>query len=136
MLQAELLEAVCRSGAGRFSAPDAHQPFDGMLYVLGGNATPHRLADCSSRASAAPKNNVVSLDFFPAGDSTRCPHQADISNPVVAACMGASIEVDLQFGDGWAKNRFQVMNDLDQAKLGLRYCEVAEGLTGAGDSCP
>ena len=98
-----------------------------------GDAAEDRTSDGRVRAEAAAQQQVVGL----AADARLVPHgralEAEVADPVVAAGVGAAVEVQLQPGEGVAEARLELLDEAVEPRLRLGDGEVAVRLAGAGD---
>ena len=132
---------VCRAVAVRTEAlagaptvePGDDQPLDRLVELLGRHAAEHRAADRRHRAERAAQQDVVALVPLAFGVAHRRALEAEIADPVLAAGVGAAVEMEAELGDLVAEPPFEVLDQAAEPPLRLGDGEVAVRLAGAAD---
>src|SRR5579871_1431028 len=125
----ELPEILFRPLMGLVSV---QQVLEGVLDLVGGDFALDRADEFRVRAEAASQADVEGLHLRAVGQAGQAALQADVADVMLAAGVGAAVDVDAQrlVPEHFA---LQVRHDLPQAMLGLGDRQVAELVARAGD---
>ena len=105
----------------------------GLVELLGRHAAEDRPADRRDRAERAAQQDVVPLVALALGVAHGRALEAEVADPVLAAGVGAAVEVESELGDLVAEAALEVLDQAAEPPLRLGDGEVAVRLAGAAD---